>query len=75
MAEEYSVMIQNREDNAEVASVTGVVNGRQVAAVVLLRSLPKGKANQEKALANALVDAYCTMPKVSGGAAAITVSR
>ena len=75
MSEEYSVMIQNREDNAEVASVTGVVNGRQVAAVVLLRTLPKGKANQEKFLASALVDAYCTMPKVSGGAAAITVSR
>ena len=74
---DYEVMVQNTEGNEENLSITGVVNGRQVAAVV--RQILKPKKGGKKALddfyAGALVDAYLAMPPKEPSAAAITVRR
>lgn len=65
---EYVVDVQTALANDVRASVTGSVNGRQVAATVLLADLPAGSRGEilanarstglSQALAEALVDAY-----------------
>ena len=77
---EYSVMVQNEEGNDENVSVTGLVNGRQVAAVIKVSRLRQGKsakAERERAQAkvNALVDAYLAMPAPQVNAGAVVVTR
>lgn len=65
---EYAVDVQTVLSNDVRASVTGAVNGRQVAATVLLADLPSGSRGEiqanarstglNQALAEALVDVY-----------------
>ena len=58
---DYAVDIQNREGNEENLSVTGTVNGRQVAVVIRRSTLPKAAKAQEKAIAEAMVDQYISL--------------
>lgn len=72
---DYSVMVQNEEGNDDNLSLTGLVNGRQVAALVRVALLPKGKKALEAYKANAMIDAYLAMPAPKVNAGAIVVSR
>ena len=74
----YNVVIQNEEGNQGNLSITGLVDGRQVAAVVRMALLPPGKSKaMERDRANikakALVAAYLAMPANEPNAAAIVV--
>ena len=77
---DYAVMIQNEEGNDEALSITGLVNGRQVSAVIRKSRMPQGKtkkslADQAEYKANAMVDAYLAMPGQQPSAAAHMVTR
>ena len=74
---DYAVVVQVVESNSENISITGLVNGRQVAAVMPVSHKPKkgGKAALDNFYAEALVDAYVEAPPPSPSAAAIMVTR
>jgi len=73
---EYAVDVQTVDGNEESVSLTGTVNGVQVAAVYLARleqGLKSGKLKDFRA--DKLVDAYLAKPAVGAGAAKIVVRR
>lgn len=77
---EYSVMVQNEESSTENVSLTGLVNGRQVAAVVKQNRLPQGKSKKAEGdrtayKVNAMIDAYLAMPAPQVNAGAVVVHR
>lgn len=72
---DYAVDIQNREGNEENLSVTGTVNGRQVAVVIRRSRLPKAAKAQEKAIAEVMVDQYISLGDPEAHPEAIKVAR
>ena len=74
---EFEVQVQNVEESAENISITGEVNGLQVAAVVAKARRPGGltAAQLKRWYADALVDAFLNRKPKSADAAAIKVSR
>lgn len=72
---DYSVLVQNEESNEENISLTGLVNGRQVACVVRIAQLPNGKGAQDRFKANAMVDAYLALPAARPNAGGVVVKR
>ena len=57
---EYDVTIVNVEESSDLISVTGRVNGTEVAATLKRALTPRKPADRVKALDNALVDAFLT---------------
>lgn len=74
---DFEVQVQNIEESTENISVTGVVNGVQVAAVARRARRPAGlkPAQLERWYAEALVDAFQNWRPKPTGPAAIKVSR
>ena len=72
---EYDVMVQNVEENEENVSVTGIVNGRQVAAVLNAKRVPASGNGRVKVLDDALVDAYEAMPPPGPNVVAHRIKR
>ena len=75
MPDTYAVVIQNREGNDENLSVTGTVNGRQVAVVIRRAGLPKSAKAQEQAIASAMVDQYISLGTPEAHPDAIKIVR
>ncbi len=74
---DFNVDVQNVEGNEENTSITGTVNGVQVAAVIKTRAIPSGlsKKKYDDLLAGHLVDAFGARTVVAAGSGGIKVSR
>ncbi len=74
---DFNVDVQNVEGNEENISITGVVNGVQVAAVIKTRAIPSGlsKKKYDELLAGHLVDAFEARVATPAGSGGIKVSR
>ncbi len=74
---DFNVDVQNVEANEENTSVTGTVNGVQVAAVINNGRIPSGlsKKKYDELLREHLVDAFEARTVVAAGSGGIKVSR
>lgn len=72
---DYDVMIVNVEESSDLISVTGRVNGTEVAAVLKRALTPRKPANRVQALDNALVDAFLTRAPREPSATAHRITR
>ena len=72
---DYDVMISNVEESSDLISVTGRVNGTEVAAVIKKALTPRKPSERVKALDNALVDAFLTRAPREPNAVAHRITR